>query len=125
MDRIIIWFKTQLANFSFPFHMPKAIEFIDIIQILMIAYFVYHLILWIKNTRAYVLFRGIILIAAFILLARIFQMNVILQIFKGVSVAAITAVVIIFQPELRKVLEQLGDKNIFDFASLGTASGPN
>lgn len=121
MDRIIIWFKTQAANFSFP-QIPKSIEIIDIVQILMIAYFVYHLILWVENTRAYVLFKGITLIAAFVLIAKIFQMNVILQIFRGVSVAAITAVVIIFQPELRRVLEQLGDKSIFDFAFLGTSN---
>lgn len=50
-------------------------------------------------------------------------MDVIMEIFKMVSVAALTAVVIIFQPELRRVLEQLGDRNFFDsLVSLGTTN---
>lgn len=123
MDKIIIWIKNQIINSTFSFRLPKRVELIDIIQILIIAYFVYHLIMWVKNTKAYLLLKGVILIGVFVLIANIFQMDVILDIFKMVSVAAITAVVIIFQPELRRVLEQLGDKNFFDsLVSLGAAN---
>ena len=123
MDKIITWFKTQVVNFTFPRQLPKHVEFIDIIQILIIAYFVYHLILWVKNTRAYLLLRGVVFIAVFILIANFFEMDVIIEIFKMVSVAAITAVVIVFQPELRRVQEQLGDRNFFDsFMILGAGN---
>lgn len=126
MDKIIIWFKTQFVNFTFPRQLPKHVEFIDIIQILIIAYFVYHLILWVKNTRAYLLLRGVVFIGVFILIANFFEMDVIIEIFKMVSVAAITAVVIVFQPELRRVLEQLGDRNFFDsFLILGAGNVEN
>lgn len=123
MDKIVTWFKTQIINSTFSFRFPKSIELIDLVQILIIAYFVYHLILWVRNTKAYLVLKGIIIIAVFALIANVFQMDVILEIFKMVSVAAITAVVIIFQPELRRVLEQLGDKNFLDsLVSLGAAN---
>lgn len=122
MESIITWIKTNILNSEITFRLPKNIEVIDIVQILIIAYFVYHLILWVKNTKAYLLLKGIVLIAVFIIVANVFQMDVILAIFRMVSVAAITAVVIIFQPELRRVLEQLGDRNILDsLVSLGNS----
>ena len=123
MDEFITWLKMQLESSTFSLRPPKNIEFIDIVQILIIAYFVYHLILWVKHTRAYLLLKGVILICVFVLAAGVFHMDVIMEIFKMVSVAALTAVVIIFQPELRRVLEQLGDRNFFDsLVSLGTTN---
>ena len=123
MDEFITWLKMQLESSTFSLRPPKNIEFIDIVQILIIAYFVYHLILWVKHTRAYLLLKGVILICVFVLAAGVFHMDVIMEIFKMVSVAALTAVVIIFQPELRRGLEQLGDRNFFDsLVSLGTTN---
>lgn len=123
MDEFITWLKMQFESSTFSLRPPKNIEFIDIVQILIIAYFVYHLILWVKHTRAYLLLKGIIMICVFVLAASVFHMDVIMEIFKMVSVAALTAVVIIFQPELRRVLEQLGDRNFFDsLVSLGTTN---
>lgn len=120
MDAIIDWFKTHFFSSVVSLRLPKAIEVIDIVQILIIAYLVYHLILWVKNTKAYLLLKGIVLITAFVILANIFRMEVILAMFNQLSVAAITAVVIIFQPELRRVLEQLGDRKLLDsIVSLG------
>ena len=93
----------------------------DIIEIIIIAFVLYHVMVWVKNTRAWMLFKGIIVILIFLLLAALFQMNTILWLSgKVVNVAAI-ALVIIFQPELRNALERLGRKNFltaffnFDF----------
>ena len=49
MDEFITWLKMQLESSTFSLRPPKNIEFIDIVQILIIAYFVYHLILWVKH----------------------------------------------------------------------------
>lgn len=121
MDAAIEWVKNYLWDVMMSLRPPKTIEIIDIIQILIIAYLVYHMILWVKNTKAYLLLKGIVIIAGFVLVANLFHMDVILAMFNQLSVAAITAVVIIFQPELRRILEQLGDKKILDsLVSLGT-----
>nr|WP_154458278.1 diadenylate cyclase CdaA [Bilifractor porci] len=90
---------------------PKTIQVIDIVQIALIAWLVYRMILWMKNTRAYTLLRGILFILAFVVLANLLNMEVIVWLMGNLSVVAFTAVVIIFQPELRKALEQMGHSN--------------
>lgn len=92
--------------------LPVSIGVIDIVQILLIAIFVYYLVVWVKNTRAYMLLQGILLVVLFLVAAAIFRMDTILWIFKQMSVVAITGVIVIFQPELRRVLEQLGEKQM-------------
>ena len=92
--------------------MPVSIGVIDIVQILLIAIFVYYLVVWVKNTRAYMLLQGVLLVVLFLVAAAIFRMDTILWIFKQMSVVAITGVIVIFQPELRRVLEQLGEKQM-------------
>ncbi len=93
----------------------------DIVEIIIIAFVLYQVMVWVKNTRAWMLFKGIIVILIFLLIAALFQMNTILWLSgKVVNIAAI-ALVIIFQPELRNALERLGRKNFltaffsFDF----------
>lgn len=107
MDNVIQSFRQLLVKLSLP-----SVGVIDIIEILLISFFVYQFIIWIKYTRAYTLLKGILVVLAFILLAYIFRMNTILWIAKNLATVMITAVLVIFQPELRKALEQLGQKNI-------------
>lgn len=89
-----------------------SMNIIDIIEIILIAFFVYQFMVWIKFTRAYTLLKGLLVIGAFLVLAYIFKMNTILWIVSKLAGALITAIVVIFQPELRKVIEQLGQKKI-------------
>lgn len=90
-----------------------SISLVDIIEILIIAFLFYHILLWIKNTRAWNLFKGIVVILVFVLIAAIFQMNTILWLAENTLSVGLTALVIIFQPELRKALENLGGRNMF------------
>lgn len=91
---------------------PK-ITLIDILEILIIAFIVYQIIVWVKNTRAWVLIKGISVVIVFYMIALLLQMNVILWIFSNSLSVVIMAVIIVFQPELRKALEQLGRKDLF------------
>ncbi len=106
MSQLNEFIETYLAR------IPRNIRWVDIVEILIISFLVYHILLWIKNTRAWSLLKGIIVIAAFILVAAFFEMNTILWIVQNAFGVAITAVVVILQPELRKALEDLGRKNI-------------
>lgn len=85
----------------------------DIVEIIIISFLFYSILVWIKNTRAWALFRGILVIAVFILIAAIFQMNTILWIAGKAINVGIIALAVIFQPELRKALDQLGRKRFF------------
>ena len=86
---------------------------VDAVEILIISFLFYYILLWIKNTRAWNLFKGIMIILIFILLALIFHMNTILWLAENLLSVGLLALVIIFQPELRKALENLGGKNLF------------
>ena len=100
-----------LERYLFKISLPS-IGIIDIIEIALIAFFIYQFMVWIKYTRAYTLLKGILVVLIFLLVAYIFKMNTILWIVSNLANIMIIAVVVIFQPELRKVLEQLGQKNI-------------
>lgn len=97
------------SNLPEGFYFPE-IRFVDIIEIIIIAFLIYQIILWIKNTKAWMLLKGIMVLVGFILVAAIFRMYVILWIADTLLPVMATAVVIIFQPELRRALERLGEK---------------
>ena len=86
------------------------VEFSDIAEILIIAFFLYHIILWMKTSRAWTLLKGILVIIIFALIAYLCKFTTILWIVGKTINVALIAVVVIFQPELRKALEQLGNK---------------
>lgn len=80
----------------------------DLVEMFIIAFAIYHIIIWVKKTRAWMLVKGLVVLLAVCFLAIIFHMNVILWIFEKSIGVGITALIIIFQPELRKALEQIG-----------------
>ncbi len=84
----------------------------NILEIIIIAFLIYEIMVWIKNTRAWTLLKGIVVILAFVLVAWILKLYTILWIMENVALIGTTALVIIFQPELRKALEQLGSRNL-------------
>ena len=88
------------------------ITFSNVTEIIILTILVYYALLWIKSTKAWYLLRGIAMIMAFAVAAAIFHWDTILWILGRTGGIAVTALVIIFQPELRKALEQLGQKNL-------------
>lgn len=94
-------------------YIPRSLRVANIFEILILALFLYEFILWVKTTRAYTLLKGIIVIIVFLLIANIFEFTTILWIAEKVINIAIIALVIIFQPELRKALEQIGQRKYF------------
>ena len=90
----------------------SGIRWTDIVEIIILSFLTYHILVWIKNTKAWSLLKGILVIAVFILFAAYFEMNTILWIVNNLFSVAVTAVVVILQPELRRAVEELGRKNI-------------
>ena len=99
-----------LNSYLGEWYMPD-VKVTDVIEIMIIAFFVYQVIVWIKNTKAWMLMKGIAVLAVFILLAAVFKMNTILWLAKNSISVLATAAIIVFQPELRRALEKLGQKN--------------
>lgn len=102
--------ETFLSNYFTTWTWPK-IRSTDILEILILAFLLYHIIIWVKKTRAWALVKGLLVILLFSIIAWLMEMKVIMWILKNTLGVGITAMIIVFQPELRKALEQLGRKN--------------
>lgn len=107
MEAISNFINDYLIRITLPAIYPT-----DIIEIIILAFLIYHLVKWVKNTRAWALVKGLVVIMAFWLFAVVAQLNVILWIITNTINVGIIAIIILFQPEFRKALEQLGQKNI-------------
>ncbi len=108
MEQFQHWFGDYVNNL----HVPAA-HVTDIIEILIIAFLVYQIMVWIRNTRAWALLKGVVVILVFIFIAYIFEMQTILWIVKSIVSIAVTGIIVVLQPELRKALEELGKKKFF------------
>lgn len=83
----------------------------DIVDILIVSVMIYLIVKWIKTTRAWVLLKGIIILLCIAFAAYILQLHTVSWILSNTMSVGITAILIVFQPELRNALEQLGRKN--------------
>ena len=97
----------------------------DIVEIVILAFIIYCMMIWIRETRAWTLFKGIIVVLGVIAIAAILQMNTILWVSEKLINVGLIALAVIFQPELRKALERLGRKKYMFNLIPGDASKPN
>ena len=89
----------------------QLIDVWDVIEIIVLSVIVYYMMVFIRDTRAWALLKGVFLIIVFLLLAMIFHMDTILWLAKSAFQLAAIGLIVILQPELRKALEELGKKN--------------
>lgn len=107
MEQIMNYLRTYFDWFYIP-----RITITDVIEIIIIALLIYNVMLWFQKTRAWTLIKGILVVLLFAGVALAFQFNTILWILKNTISVGVIAVIIIFQPEFRRALEQLGRRNI-------------
>ncbi len=125
MANLLNWSGMMDEYFS-SLHIPKNIMWTDIVEIIIISFLVYQVLMWIRNTRAWSLLKGVLIILAFLLLAVIFQLTTILWIAEKMFSIAVIAIVVILQPELRRALERLGQKRFaFSFLMFDNAKEEN
>lgn len=85
----------------------------DIIDVLVIAYLIYIVITWIKDTRTWAVFKGVVIVLSVAMIAYVFQLHTLwFVISKTITIGAM-ALLVVFQPELRRALEQIGRGNMF------------
>ena len=105
MDGIITFWETQLSNLP-------SIRLVDILELIILSYLIYQILHWIKNTRAWVPVKGIVVLSVFIMLAYLFEMYTIMWLVEKLLSVGLIGVVIIFQPELRRSLDELGRRRM-------------
>ena len=100
----------------------NTISLSDILEILIIAFLVYYMLAWMKTTRSWRMLKGLVVIFLFFLVVDMMEMNNIIWIFQNVLGFAVTAVIVVMQPELRHALEQLGEKNFLPSIGFSSSS---
>ena len=109
MNSLKVWLANDMSWFTMP---TVSITITDVLEIFILAFLVYSLLLWIKNTRAWTLLKGLRVLVVCVSLVYILHMDTLIFIVnRGIDIA-ITAAIVIFQPELRRALEQIGEKQI-------------
>lgn len=97
----------------------------DIIDIAILSFIIYHAIKLIRETRALQLVQGIILLIGFYLLAILLNLQTIRFLLKNCFQWGLLALVILFQPELRRMIEKIGRTKITDLAFIPTSDSGN
>ena len=95
----------------------STIGFADIVDILIVAYLIYKVIDLIRKTSSYNLARGLLVLLVALWLSGMFKLAMINYILRKAVDIGLIALVIIFQPELRKLLAKMGSRNFYGFFS--------
>lgn len=91
----------------------KTMKVNDIIDIAIIAYVMYRLMLVIRKTRAEQLFKGIIILLVITKLSDWLKLRTVNYLLSNAMTVGVIALLIVFQPELRRALESLGRSEFF------------
>lgn len=103
--------RTVLNSFFSAFNQFRTISFIDILDILIVAYIIYRVMKLLKDTSAERLIKGIIILVGIMLLASMLHLTMISWLLQQALNVGLFAIVVVFQPELRRLLEQIGKGN--------------
>ena len=110
MDSIISFFRDVLA-------MLPTIKFMDIIDILLVTFVLYTLIMMIQTTGAARIAKSIVLLLVLAVVTKLLNMYLMSFLLDRVLEIGLIALVIMFQPELRRMLEKIGSKSLRELLS--------
>lgn len=89
------------------------VSILDIIDIAVVAYFLYRIYLMLKNTRAATLVKGLLVLVLIMIISRWLNLHVISWLLEKSMTMIMVALPVVFQPELRRALEQIGRGSLF------------
>lgn len=99
--------------FNSIFSIIKTIQFRDVVDILAIALLIFGLFKLVQETRAVQLLKGVIILIIVYFLSSLFGLVMLSSLLRTFFEAAVVVIAIIFQPEIRKALEQMGRNNTY------------
>ncbi|MBR4172797.1 MAG: diadenylate cyclase CdaA [Clostridia bacterium] len=101
----------------------QVLKITDIIDILLIAVIIYHMLKLIKETRAMQLVKGVLILFAALQVSSWLHLNTLNYLLKSAMQVGMFAIVVIFQPELRSLLEKMGRSKVGRLINIAT--GPS
>lgn len=106
LERISDFTSEYLTAFRIPH-----IGILDVLEIIILAFLIYQTMIMIKNTRAWNFLKGIAVVLIFLAIAVMLNMTTIIWIAKNLLYLVAMAVIVALQPEIRRVIETIGQKN--------------
>ena len=106
LQRISFFIRELIGRLDIP-----EITLIDVAEVIIITLIIYRVILWIKNTKAWVLLRGLLILMLFFMVAAALEMHTLIYLSQQLLGILTIVAVVVFQPELRRALERIGEKN--------------
>jgi diadenylate cyclase len=85
----------------------------DLIDILIVSFIFYQLLLLLRGTRAVQLVKGISVVVLLWIISRYFELRTITWLIENLFSVGVIAIIVIFQPEIRRALEQIGRGGFF------------
>ncbi len=104
-------FFSSAAEYLNLFRLPR-IGVLDVIEMIVLAFLLYQVMVWMRNTRAWAIVKGLFVLLIFMALAVMFNMTTIIWIAKSLFTLLAVAIVVALQPEIRRLIESLGQKNL-------------
>lgn len=102
-----------MNTFFFPFELFNIFRWQDIIDILIVAYVLYRILLMIRGTRTVQMMLGLFVIAGGYYVAQRFELYIISWAIRNLLAYLVFAILVIFHPELRRILAQVGQNTFF------------
>lgn len=107
MERITEFTSEYLSAFRVPH-----VGILDVLEILILTFLIYQVMIMIKNARAWTFLKGIAVVVIFLGVAVVLNMSTIIWVAEKMLTLVAIAVIVALQPEIRRMIEQIGQKNI-------------
>lgn len=120
MSEAVKYIGDIIANFL---RIVQSITIFDVLDILMLTFLIYYLIKLMRETRAMQLLKGIFLIVVIFILVQIFNLKTMGFLIDNFLQVGIITIIIVFQPELRRILEKVGRTKVSTIAGVIDKNG--
>ena len=100
-----------ISKYLTVFRLPR-VGILDVLEIIILSFLLYQVMKWMKNTRAGAVVKGLAVILVFMAIAEILDMTTIIWIGKSLFTLGAVAIIVALQPEIRRLIEDLGKNNL-------------
>ena len=100
-----------ISKYLTVFRLPR-VGILDVLEIIILAFLLYQVMKWMKNTRVWAVVKGLAVILVFMAIAEILDMTTIIWIGKSLFTLGAVAIIVALQPEIRRLIEDLGKNNL-------------
>lgn len=104
---------STISEYLSVFRLPR-VGILDVVEIIILAFIIYQAMVWMKNTRAWSIIKGLAVVLVFMAIAVLLNMTTIIWLAKSLFTLVAVAIIVALQPEIRRLIEELGQTNLIN-----------